>query len=88
LLRVVRTPDGHLAVGRTLPGRGAWLCPDTACLLAARRRRAFERALRGPLAPDALGPLEALVAAAEAPSGPPPPAGSSAFVQTARDLRE
>jgi len=31
---------------RRLPGRGAWLHPDPACLRAAERRRAFPRALR------------------------------------------
>jgi predicted RNA-binding protein YlxR (DUF448 family) len=30
----------------TLPGRGAWLHPNTDCLILARERRAFERALR------------------------------------------
>ncbi|WP_344134466.1 YlxR family protein [Saccharopolyspora halophila] len=29
-----------------LPGRGAWLHPDSACLRLAERRRAFPRALR------------------------------------------
>ncbi len=47
LLRVVavdRTlvPDPR----RRLPGRGAWLHPDSECLRAAERRRAFPRALR------------------------------------------
>ena len=38
-------------LGRRLPGRGAWMHPDLACLRAAERRRAFPRALRvqGPL---------------------------------------
>ena len=36
---------------RRLPGRGAWMHPDPACLRAAERRRAFPRAFRvqGPL---------------------------------------
>ncbi|WP_273935076.1 YlxR family protein [Kutzneria chonburiensis] len=47
LLRVVArdeivVPDPR----RGLPGRGAWLHPDPACLRAAERRRAFPRALR------------------------------------------
>ncbi len=47
LVRVVRRPDGSLAVGRTEPGRGAWLCAGSgACFDAAVRRRAFGRALR------------------------------------------
>jgi predicted RNA-binding protein YlxR (DUF448 family) len=47
LVRVARHPDGSLAVGRTEPGRGAWLCAGSAaCFDAAVRRRAFPRALR------------------------------------------
>ena len=45
-------PPGYL-VGRTLPGRGAWLCraeetplPSEACLRDAVRRKAFARAFR------------------------------------------
>lgn len=57
-MRVVRRDDGSLAVGRTLPGRGAWLCrgPDD-CVGTAQKRRAFERALRGPVAPGAVDRL-------------------------------
>lgn len=32
----------------TLPGRGAYVHPDIACLEQAVRRRAFNRAFRGP----------------------------------------
>ncbi|MBK7721647.1 MAG: YlxR family protein [Austwickia sp.] len=51
LLRVVAVlVDGGYVVRpdprRQLPGRGAWLHPDPACLEQARRRRAFGRALR------------------------------------------
>ena len=52
LVRLTRRPDGSLGVGPG-PGRGAWVCgpPATeACLEAAIRRRALERALRGPVA--------------------------------------
>src|SRR2546423_6277903 len=46
LSRVARRPDGSLAVGRSEPGRGAWLCTGSvACFDAAVRRRAFSRAL-------------------------------------------
>jgi predicted RNA-binding protein YlxR (DUF448 family) len=48
-VRVTRTADGGLAVGRARPGRGAWLHPDASCLAAAVRRRAFTRALRAPV---------------------------------------
>nr|WP_308121938.1 YlxR family protein [Actinotalea ferrariae] len=53
LLRVVRDEDGVRAVvdpGRRMPGRGAWVHDDLACLDLAERRRALPRALRtGPL---------------------------------------
>jgi len=53
LLRVVARADGTLVVdsrGR-LPGRGAHIHPDPACVDLAERRKAFPRALRlaGPL---------------------------------------
>ena len=51
LVRVTRQGDGSLAVGPTLPGRGAWLCRSSAaCFDAALRRGAFARALRAPVA--------------------------------------
>ncbi len=57
-MRVVRLPDGTLAVGRSLPGRGAWLCKGSpACLERATRRGAFERALRSSIATGAAGAL-------------------------------
>jgi predicted RNA-binding protein YlxR (DUF448 family) len=47
LARVARRPDGSLAVGRSEPGRGAWLCSGSVeCFDAAVRRRAFSRALQ------------------------------------------
>lgn len=36
----------ELRLGRSLPGRGAWLCPDLTCLDSAIRRKAIPRALR------------------------------------------
>ena len=47
LVRIVRRPDGSLAVGRGEPGRGAWICAGSeACFDAAVARKAFGRALR------------------------------------------
>ena len=44
---MVAGPGGGLALGRHLPGRGAWLCAGSqACVEAAARRKAFDRALR------------------------------------------
>ena len=44
LTRVARARDGSLAVGRTLPGRGAWLCAGSLrCFELAVRARALPR---------------------------------------------
>jgi hypothetical protein len=42
LIRIVRRPDGSVAVDAegTAPGRGAYVCRDPACLAKARRRLA------------------------------------------------
>ena len=47
LIRVVRSPEGVISLdfrGKS-PGRGAYLCPNAACLNAARKSRGLERAL-------------------------------------------
>ena len=47
LVRVARLASGELVIGRTLPGRGAWLCNGSKrCLDNAARHGAFARALR------------------------------------------
>lgn len=57
---MVRTADGGLAVGRALPGRGAWLCEgEPACVELAERRKAFSRALRGSVQAAAVAGLRA-----------------------------
>jgi predicted RNA-binding protein YlxR (DUF448 family) len=63
LLRVVAVDgNGEYAVtvdsARKLPGRGAWLHPERACLDAAIRRRAFTRALRITGSPDVTAVVE------------------------------
>ena len=73
LVRVARRPDGSLAVGRTDPGRGAWLCAGAAaCFDTAVRRRAFNRALRCEVSAQDLAWLRErlLSEAASASSGP------------------
>ena len=47
LVRIVREPDGNIALDRTgnLEGRGAYLCADGACWQAALQRSALQRAL-------------------------------------------
>ena len=55
----MRLGDGSLVVGRMLPGRGAWLCRDSAiCVDTAQKRRAFERALRGQVSAGAVDRLK------------------------------
>ena len=46
LIRVVRSPEGTISLDfkGKLPGRGAYVCPDPACLAKARKSRALERA--------------------------------------------
>ncbi|HIW94111.1 MAG TPA: YlxR family protein [Candidatus Flavonifractor merdipullorum] len=46
LIRVVKSPEGEVSLdfkGKK-PGRGAYVCPDPACLAKARKSRALERA--------------------------------------------
>jgi predicted RNA-binding protein YlxR (DUF448 family) len=65
LVRTARTADGGLRLDRRAPGRGAWLCrdatgaPQTTCVEQAARKKAFDRALRAPVAPAAVAGLRA-----------------------------
>ena len=46
LVRVVRSPEGVISLdlkGKA-PGRGAYICPDKACLERARKSKALSRA--------------------------------------------
>jgi len=75
MVRVVRLQDGSLVPGRTLPGRGAWLCRGSvSCVDSAQKRRAYERALRGPVASGAVDDLRR---ALEGQAGAPGPDGSA-----------
>ena len=56
LVRCVEGPQGA-TVSRTAAGRGAWLC-STTCFHTAARRKAFDRAWKHSVHPDALQPLE------------------------------
>lgn len=58
LERIVRNTDGSLQVGRTLPGRGAWLCRGShECFELAVRKGGFARAFRTPIRPAAVAAL-------------------------------
>ncbi|GHU74013.1 hypothetical protein AGMMS49992_14310 [Clostridia bacterium] len=47
LVRVVRSPLGAISLDRIgkMPGRGAYVCRDAACLTRAQKQRQLERAL-------------------------------------------
>ena len=48
LTRLVRLPDGHVAIDPTgkQAGRGAYLCAERSCWEAALKRKSIERALK------------------------------------------
>ena len=61
LIRVVRAPDGEqisLDFNGKAPGRGAYLCPDPACLKKARKSRALERAFSAQIPAEIFERLE------------------------------
>ena len=60
LIRVVRSPEGEISLdfkGKK-PGRGAYICPDGACLAKARKSRALERAFSAQLPAEVYEALE------------------------------
>ena len=64
LIRVVRSPEGAISLdsrGKS-PGRGAYLCPDPACLARARKSKALERALDTAIPPEVYEELAARLA--------------------------
>ena len=51
LIRVVKSPEGNICLdfrGKA-PGRGAYLCPDGACLKKAIKSKALERGFETPI---------------------------------------
>ena len=60
LIRVVKSPEGEISLdfrGKK-PGRGAYVCPDAACLKKARKSRALERAFSAAIPPEVYDALE------------------------------
>jgi uncharacterized protein len=76
LVRVVRTPQGHVAVDPTgkLAGRGAYVCHRRACWSTALKRNVLEHALKTSLSDEDRG---ALVAFAESLPDEPETAGET-----------
>ncbi|MGQ9524481.1 MAG: RNase P modulator RnpM [Armatimonadota bacterium] len=70
LVRVVRTPDGRVALDptRKRSGRGAYLCPSLECLQTALKRRSLERALGVPIGEDLKASLESEMAQHQDPA--------------------
>ena len=61
LIRVVRAPDGEISIdfkGKK-SGRGAYVCPDAACLKKAEKTRALERAFETAIPKEVYALLEA-----------------------------
>ena len=71
LIRVVRSPEGAVSLdfqGKA-PGRGAYLCPDPACLARARKSKALERAFSMALPGEVYEALEGQMKAGEEQNG-------------------
>ncbi|MBD5170269.1 MAG: YlxR family protein [Oscillibacter sp.] len=61
LIRVVRSPEGEISLdfkGKK-PGRGAYVCPEPACLAKAKKSRALERAFSTAIPAEVYDLLEA-----------------------------
>ena len=57
---MVRSPEGEVSLdfkGKK-PGRGAYVCPDAACLKRARKSRALERAFETAIPAEVYDQLE------------------------------
>ena len=72
LVRVVRAPSGEISidpVGKK-PGRGAYLCPDLACLAKAKKKKALERCFEQPVPAEVYDALAAQLADVEKEAQP------------------
>ena len=54
LVRVVRSPEGTVSLDHSgkSPGRGAYVCPDPACLRKAQKSGALSRAFGTAIPPE------------------------------------
>ena len=71
LVRIVRSPEGEISLDLTgkKPGRGAYICPKTACMNKARKAKRLENAFGTQIPPEVYELLEQQVAAAEQEAG-------------------
>ncbi|WP_026507624.1 RNase P modulator RnpM [Butyrivibrio sp. MC2013] len=60
LLRIIRTPEGTIEADITgkASGRGAYICPDPACLQKATKNHGFQRAFKMSPSDDLIASLE------------------------------
>ena len=54
LLRIVRSPEGEISLDLTgkKNGRGAYVCPNEACITKAVKEKRLERALEKPVSEE------------------------------------
>ncbi|HZO73219.1 MAG TPA: YlxR family protein [Ktedonobacteraceae bacterium] len=76
LLRVVRTPDGHVAIDATgkKSGRGAYLCARLSCWEQAVHKKRLEQELETTIAEEDRAQLDAFIATL--PRDDPPRSGT------------
>ena len=67
LIRVVKSPEGEISLDFTgkKAGRGAYLCPDSACLARARKAKALERAFETAIPAEVYDALQAQMEAVD-----------------------
>lgn len=67
LVRVVRTPQGEVALDLTgkKSGRGAYLCPQTACLKKALKGKRLEKNLQQPISEAVINEIASLLEQSE-----------------------
>ena len=60
LIRVVRKPEGDICLDfrGKVSGRGAYVCPNAACLKKAMKAKALERAFSAQIPPEIYEQLE------------------------------
>ena len=64
LLRVVRSPEGEISFDLTgrKPGRGAYVCHSSECLLRAIKQKQLERTFSAPISDEVRDALTAQIA--------------------------
>lgn len=60
LVRIVRSPEGEISIDMTgkKPGRGAYICPEQACLEKVMKSRRLERVLETSISQDVYNRLK------------------------------